>query len=58
METSGAGAGFFTVRLLRRHAATLRATFGAKYERPRRIKTTYDPDNVFRRNANITPVGT
>ncbi|HZE65248.1 MAG TPA: FAD-binding oxidoreductase [Sporichthyaceae bacterium] len=39
-------------------ADTLRATFGAKYERLRRIKTTYDPDNVFRRNANITPVGT
>jgi FAD/FMN-containing dehydrogenase len=37
-------------------AARRRAAFGAaKYERLRRIKREWDPDNVFRSNANIAP---
>jgi FAD/FMN-containing dehydrogenase len=35
---------------------SLRATYGAaKFDRLRRIKGVYDPENVFRHNANIPP---
>jgi len=33
----------------------LRASYGANYRRLQRVKTQYDPDNLFRHNANITP---
>jgi hypothetical protein len=35
---------------------TMQATFGDKYQRLRRIKQKYDPQNLFRLNQNIEPV--
>lgn len=33
----------------------LRATYGDNYERLRKIKAKYDPENLFRVNHNIRP---
>jgi FAD/FMN-containing dehydrogenase len=33
----------------------VRAAFGDNYDRLERVKSTYDPDNFFRRNQNIAP---
>jgi FAD/FMN-containing dehydrogenase len=33
----------------------VKSVYGEKYERLRKIKTQYDPDNFFRLNPNIKP---
>ena len=33
----------------------LRASYGSNYLRLQQVKAQYDPDNLFRQNANITP---
>jgi len=35
----------------------LRAAYGANWQRLRRVKARYDPDNFFRVNRNIAPAG-
>jgi FAD/FMN-containing dehydrogenase len=38
------------------HEALMRTSFGASaYDRLRRVKRQYDPDNVFSLNQNIPP---
>ncbi len=41
--------------LLEEGERQLRASFGPNYERLVEVKTTWDPDNVFRLNHNVPP---
>ena len=41
--------------LMREGQQRVKAAYGDKYERLRRIKSKYDPDNFFRVNQNLKP---
>ena len=49
------GSGAYVNILAEEEDARIRETYGAKYARLQMIKSQYDPNNVFRRNANIRP---
>ena len=49
-----AGAAYLNF-MMEEGAARVEATYGENFERLRRVKATYDPDNFFRVNQNITP---
>ena len=38
-------------------SARMRATYGPNYDRLVALKTKFDPDNLFRLNANVAPKG-
>lgn len=47
--------GFYTNDLADETQAEIDATYGANHARLVRVKTEYDPENLFRLNANIQP---
>jgi FAD/FMN-containing dehydrogenase len=49
------GGNYVNFQLSDDDAARLEAAYGENFERLRRVKTRYDPDNFFRVNRNIPP---
>ena len=47
--------GFYVNEFNADDAARLRDTYGANFDRLVALKTRYDPDNLFRLNANVAP---
>jgi FAD/FMN-containing dehydrogenase len=57
VETDSAGGSYLNFPGFLEEGETLvQASFGGTFDRLRELKRTYDPDNVFRRNHNVTPV--
>jgi len=56
-ELSGGRMYFNFAGLLEDGDDVVRSSYGAGHERLREVKAAYDPENVFRFNANITPKG-
>ena len=52
-----AGGGVYVNDLSHDDADRVRTAYGANYERLAALKKSYDPDNLFRLNPNITPAG-
>ena len=52
-----AGGGVYANDLSHDDADRVRTAYGANYGRLAARKKTYDPDNLFRLNPNITPAG-
>lgn len=56
LRPAALGSGTYVNLMAEYDDATLRDTYGQrKYERLAQVKAAYDPDNVFRANANIKP---
>ncbi|TCO47621.1 FAD/FMN-containing dehydrogenase [Kribbella antiqua] len=55
LQPHSMGIGSYVNGMAESDESRLRATYGDKYDRLVEIKRTYDPDNVFHRNANIKP---
>ena len=56
MRPHASGSGGYVNFLVEDDESRVRASYGEdKFQRLRRIKAEYDPDNIFRRNANIKP---
>lgn len=49
------GGNYVNFQLAEDDDARTTASYGANYERLRRVKAAYDPDNLFRVNRNISP---
>ncbi|MPZ16140.1 MAG: hypothetical protein GEU73_17275 [Chloroflexi bacterium] len=50
------GGNYVNLQLLEDDAGRTAAAYGKNFERLRRVKAEYDPDNLFRVNRNIPPV--
>lgn len=55
LVTHAVGVGSYVNFMTEYDEDRIRSSYGAKYARLQQIKATYDPDNLFHLNPNITP---